>query len=855
MLLVLSLVQIPSVFALGNEVQVEFFDNNGQTVTELSANSLIKAKVTFQDAIYNTLILAVYRNDELIDIDTENTLDFYCSMTAEITTPSVIDDCSVRAYLWNSLSDMRPVENAVLFANSNKTLESLSINGTEIALQSSVTDYSYQAVANVFSPFEVDAKTTDISSKVTVVQPTTLPGNLIVTVTAADGSYQDYTIEVTKASPSLSLIHKESTNNYNIIPNVANGAYTFSDRAHTLTDIEPFIGGATYIQTAVNDRAITPTTWTEKWIEIEIDSSAEVYVLSRPLPADNIMRWLRSSEWSQVQSEGQPVKLASWTGEWNDLFYLYKRTILLEPGSTQKVVFGGSGDTNSMYSIAVKWLDNSNLLKEIKINGVERSNFGSSNSGCSIALPVGTTEITSVEGTAFDSNADVSYTLPQTLPGNVVVTVTPPVGDEKIYTFPCTIEKTAVLTSRPSTNLYSTLVLGDNTPVFTDRYDWKFVNIAGMEYEGATFFQLSNSDSGISLNRSATTTNWVTWLELELNNPGYVYVFTEAIPTSTTVPWLISEGFTKTLNPDSTDFLQIANGNSGTAACWFRVWTKKVDVEAGKVERVRLGGLGQYNKMYAVAVKSTDASNMISGLKVNGMDVTAFSPDGSGCPIELPYGATSITNVQYNKYLDDATVSYDAPQSLPGDLTITVTPTTGIAKTYTFPCTVAQTPSAKITYKGSSSNYVILDSVAEGNLVFSDRSFTLEGITGSVIDGATYIQTANDDKYYSDNLNPANDKWFEVELNSSADVYVVTRSKSYYPVMRWLEESGWTQVKNPNGSDAIIKAWNPSGGYYEGKMYLYKKTVNIAAGEAAKVSFGSMGKYSLMYSAAIQWLE
>ena len=370
-----------------------------------------------------------------------------------------------------------------------------------------------------------------------------------------------------------------------------------------------------------------------------------------------------------------------------------------------------------------------------------------------------------------------------------------------------------------------------------------FSSFGYSQLEGATYIQTAMSEYSNNLNKSKT----LNWLTLEIRDSIEMYILTsqKSNLASGYLWWVDSWG---SLVEDSKGNPITITDSNGTDLYLYR---RLYILDMGESEIIEIPSLGDFGRrMYSVAIKKPDMDTTLKSMSVNGIQISTFEPFEMGCKIELPPKTTSITEVTYVPYSENAVVSVQYPQELPGDIVVTVTSPAGKVRTYTLSCKIGK-PSVKITYKGSTNTYNIVPNFTTGEFTFSDRAFKLEGIDDSVLSGAIYIQTAVSDRSNPTNRDPHTEKWLEIELNSSAEVYVLSRPVPSAIIMKWLLNPEWEQVRN-NGEPVIMKSWT---GEWHDLFYLYKKTVYIEDGPPQKVVFGSSGDSNSMYSVAVKWLD
>ena len=738
---------------------IEFLDESGNNISALSQDSVLQARAKFSVSTDAILLLGLYRNDRLINVVCGNTMDSLNSITVSIETPNSVSDLTAKAFVWRDFSDSMPMVSAALFPSDNTNLTKLFVEGQELTIMPDIKNYSTQVLPNFCPPFDVRLETEDSSAKVEVFQPAVLPGDITIYITSSSGITDDYTVSVSYKNPETVITYKGSPNTYNIVHNVANGQYTFSDRSNTLTDISSsVIAGATYIQTAVEDRnnATNTNVNTEKWFEIELNCSAEVYVLTRALPSSGIMKWLLNSEWTQVQENGQPVRLKSYDASgWNDMLYLYKRTVIIPGGSTEKVIFGGSGDTNFMYAAAVKWLDTG--------FGVEIENKLSP------------------------------------------------------YTY----------------NIIDSAKEGDFA--FADR-NFTLKNIVGSPIDGATYIQTANNDKNDTTNTNPDTPNWV---DITLTGPSQLFVITRTKPTSTAMKWLAEDGWTQVRDENGTEIIiQFWNPSANGVEGNMYLFRKLVVAPTGEKQTVSLGGLGINNLMYSIAAKPLKNRNILENLTVNGIeqvmtDNTITLSPNTMTPIEVNTQASYLAG----------TVDVISPSSLPGQLEVIAD--RGYGKEYNYYNCVVAAPTVNIVNKVSTNNYNIIDNLQNGTQVFTDRTWTYSDT--SILAGATYIQTANNDKDLAVCHDLSVSDYLSVEIDTSSEVYVLVAGEVYYKdrILLWLSGFG-ELMKDENGAN--IKLAHSSGNFN-----IYKRTYVLNPGEKKTVTLGGLGNLkNMMYAVAIK---
>lgn len=389
----------------------------------LDVSAVVKAGTNVLPVQQATLVVTVCSGSEVLEcIDYSSTFlsSEKTTLSAMVMIPSEVENLSVKAYVWDSVENARPLASAAIVESSSVEVYDIVIDGVSLeGFSNDIKSYDYEVSAAHINFPEISVVTANSSAKAEI----TINGNLyedgasaVITVTSADKTATDsYTVNYTWETPSvtnaslnlpgqspmnlntLKLIEpvwqagSEPTFDPRTIPNVIKSGssgsinstspyYTeewlqynlpeskstmFTDRNWYYMDISPEIIGGTVIQVPYSSASGINNTSVDNLITFDINRSAVVYVHNNNNM--NLNHFVNNLGFENMNAP-YAYRMMSYASDYMyQHVYFYRKEYKVEPGETVTVTLP-YGTVANMYGIIVKFIDdytfeNNSLIK------------------------------------------------------------------------------------------------------------------------------------------------------------------------------------------------------------------------------------------------------------------------------------------------------------------------------------------------------------------------------------------------------------------------------------------------------------------------------------------------------------
>ncbi len=203
---------------------------------------------------------------------------------------------------------------------------------------------------------------------------------------------------------------------------------------------------------------------------------------------------------------------------------------------------------------------------------------------------------------------------------------------------------------------------------------------------------------------------------------------------------------------------------------------------------------GSYNALISNTGSSTSVTLKLNAIVSSGsVDIYRWGPGRNTSASESIYQTKSISGGQIDFEIPSSSfvrLKIRGAGGTGGNPTTPTEPTTPTQPTNPVAFTVSNVSVA------SGKTYQLALNLQDGQKTYIDRDFTYASVT-SIVKGAAYIRTANDDK------TKTGSNFLSFRVSGSADVYVLVPSNLTPP--SWLASSGFTNVGSADGNKTAYK--------------------------------------------------
>ena len=254
--------------------RIAFF-KDGTEVSDFAAGDIITAKVKVKSATSTDslmFMLMLYQDDMLYDMafDNKPAAASAVEYSAELEIPDNTDNLELTAVLWDNLKDMNAICSSSILPVTNIKLLELSVNGEPIeGFSPDVTEYTIEIPADTTELPKIEYKAVDNGVKVSITDPSTFPGQSIVTVTAPGTSDESTVYTINYSAPLVSNITAVSSEadiaNFQYGTNFDLGTKLFPNYtapgAVNVTEVHDSIKGLDYITSEAGSYTNGKSTW------------------------------------------------------------------------------------------------------------------------------------------------------------------------------------------------------------------------------------------------------------------------------------------------------------------------------------------------------------------------------------------------------------------------------------------------------------------------------------------------------------------------------------------------------------------------------------------------------------------
>lgn len=367
---------------------VSFTDAENNPLTSLAAGEMkvstsVRADVSGKSA---TLIACAYQGQEMIAMEKFTTTleeKKSTSMSLMLTVPEGADQ--VKAFVWDDLNGIYPYSQSAVFASGNVNVREILIDGVPLeGFSNDTASYNVNVNAGYLDYPEMTVRTEDASAKAEITTTDFAVENPVATIKVTNGANsKTFTVTYTKKAPAVTnaklnaddfkrvtgtdLDSAEQVKLAVLNKPVMNGTTPTSstafwyDRSNNVyfSAFPEELEGATVVQTSssLKGRFPTATEYQAAYpnegglLDFEINRSADVYVYVQNATACN---WLSNAGF--VAGGEATTATVMWGTTPNTCEY-WKKTVIVQPGKTEKISLGYFKNGNMGPSAIVKFLD------------------------------------------------------------------------------------------------------------------------------------------------------------------------------------------------------------------------------------------------------------------------------------------------------------------------------------------------------------------------------------------------------------------------------------------------------------------------------------------------------------------
>lgn len=794
----------------------------------------------------------------------------------------------IKIMVFDSYNSMHlEAESAIFPTGDEGKVKSVVINGEELkGFDKNIDTYdNVQAPYAAALPLNVDVTTVVEGAKVTVTQPSSIPGKLVIQSGFEGEEIFTYTINLIEGQPlTVDYFAGGDVSEINIVKNMNSDTYRYSDyNADFSLALPDGLAGSTYLQPSYNKwtgSKLYTSNNSERWLEFTIKKPATVYYLTTTgyvgTSCQNFVNGWLADGWTWMTTDGKEPDTKNASNAWTvnsdkwmrSRLFLLKKDIDASPEKPVTISAKTMGDISGtpVYSFAVQWKADALDLTDIKINGSTVKGFAPEKLSYDVFVPSADYEISA---TAVDSAASVHIQKPAALPGDATITVSKD-GKSRVYTLHIAegeLEPEIKMLKYESSGDYTIgydLQIG--TPMFYNNTNRAYADFGGLPFEGAAYIapygdDWSNPLFNIQRPESGQSVAAMDWITFRINKSANVYIVNNLNPTSNGkyMGWL--QNWEKVRDYTDASTVKDAAGEAKS------VFKKTFHVEPGETATIALQNMGLYgNRMYSVVVEWLEDTSYLNlkNIKIDGSEIPDFDAE------TLEYNDVQVASssvITAEAADSSAVVTVSAmPESLPGDVTITVAKD-GKNRIYVLHL-IQKTYEPKVTnLKTAGPDAVTLvEGFGTGTKRWTDYPVLWDDMDGLTFqsDNCYYIQTA-----FKNAVTPADyqqDKsegWITFDINRSANVYVLYGGGNAYGSADYLPGlAGWEQMKKADDSLYRIKTQNANtGSLYYAKYtsaFVYKKTFDVP-GEGENVrtvslTYGGLkGAYN--YNVIVEFID
>lgn len=812
----------------------------------------------------------------------------------ETKTVEISLDCSdktnkfIKIMVFDSYDSMHlEAESAIFPTGDEGKVKSVVINGEELkGFDKNIDTYdNVQAPYAAALPLNVEVTTVVEGAKVTVTQPSSIPGKLVIQSGFEGEEIFTYTINLIEGQPlTVDYFAGGDVSEINIVKNMNSDTYRYSDyNADFSLALPDGLAGSTYLQPSYNKwtgSKLYTSNNSERWLEFTIKKPATVYYLTTTgyvgTSCQNFVNGWLADGWTWMTTDGKEPDTKNASNAWTvnsdkwmrSRLFLLKKDIDASPEKPVTISAKTMGDISGtpVYSFAVQWKADALDLTDIKINGSTVKGFAPEKLSYDVFVPSADYEISA---TAADSAASVHIQKPASLPGDATITVSKD-GKSRVYTLHIAegeLEPEIKMLKYESSGDYTIgydLQIG--TPMFYNNTNRAYADFGGLPFEGAAYIapygdDWSNPLFNIQRPESGQSVAAMDWITFRINKSANVYIVNNLNPTSNGkyMGWL--QNWEKVRDYTDASTVKDAAGEAKS------VFKRTFHVEPGETATIALQNMGLYgNRMYSVVVEWLEDTSYLNlkNIKIDGSEIPDFDAE------TLEYNDVQVASssvITAEAADSSAVVTVSAmPESLPGDVTITVAKD-GKNRIYVLHL-IQKTYEPKVTnLKTAGPDAVTLvEGFGTGTKRWTDYPVLWDDMDGLTFqsDNCYYIQTA-----FKNAVTPADyqqDKsegWITFDINRSANVYVLYGGGNAYGSADYLPGlAGWEQMKKADDSLYRIKTQNANtGSLYYAKYtsaFVYKKTFDVP-GEGENVrtvslTYGGLkGAYN--YNVIVEFID
>lgn len=874
---------------------LEVFADGSNIGSVQNGNMTVKASLKATEA-QTPLIMALLCDgtEDYYNVASSSYVDDIPFDAGETKTVEIPLNCSdktnkfIKIMVFDSYASMHlEAESAIFPTGDEGKVKSVTINGELVKGFDKDTDTydNVQAPYAAALPLNVEVTTVAEGAEVTVTQPSSIPGKLVIQSGFEGEEIFTYTINLIEGQPLMvDYFAGGDVSKINIVKNMNSDTYRYSDKTADFSWALPEgLAGSTYLQPSYNDwigSKLYTANNSERWMEFTIKKPATVYYLTTTgyvgASCQNFVNGWLADGWTWMTTDGKEPDTKNASNAWtvNSDKWMYSRLFLLKKdidASPEKPVTISAktmGDISGtpVYSFAVQWKTDALDLTDIKINGSTVKGFAPEKLSYDVFVPSADYEISA---TAADSAASVHIQKPAALPGDATITVSKD-GKSRVYTLHIAegeLEPEIKMLKYESSGDYTIgydLQIG--TPMFYNNTNRAYADFGGLPFEGAAYIapygdDWSNPLFNIQRPESGQSVAAMDWITFRINKSANVYIVNNLNPTSNGkyMGWL--QNWEKVRDYTDASTVKDAAGEAKS------VFKKTFHVEPGETATIALQNMGLYgNRMYSVVVEWLEDTSYLNlkNIKIDGSEIPDFDAETLEYN-DVQVASSSVITAEATDSSAVVTVSA-MPESLPGDVTITVAKD-GKNRIYVLHL-IQKTYEPKVTnLKTAGPDAVTLvEGFGTGTKRWTDYPVLWDDMDGLTFqsDNCYYIQTA-----FKNAVTPADyqqDKsegWITFDINRSANVYVLYGGGNAYGSADYLPGlAGWEQMKKADDSLYRIKTQNANtGSLYYAKYtsaFVYKKTFDVP-GEGENVrtvslTYGGLkGAYN--YNVIVEFID
>jgi len=353
---------------------IKFYDSDGKIL-----DSLVPGEVTVSTTAKSflrdnnaTLIVCVYKDNEMVEFGTSETLSFVFGkpgpLSATVTVPEGAD--TLTAFVWEDSGSLFPYAHSAVIFSNDADVENIILDGVPVEnFNKDTKSYTVYLNPGYMTYPEIVVETSDSSATVEITNtPFTDDAPTTVINVKNGNSEENYTVSYIKEAPAVFDMKINTDNIKNTTgvdiseanckittdilrdPALDTATRVWNNRPDCIYNEFPeFLLGATAVQLTRNLAIELPANYDYAsygdMMEFKVDRSCDIYVhIDNPTG----FPWLSANGF--LPSD---VKVKRWNSE----ISMYKKTVYVDPGESATVSLGYIKGGTTEPTILVKFLD------------------------------------------------------------------------------------------------------------------------------------------------------------------------------------------------------------------------------------------------------------------------------------------------------------------------------------------------------------------------------------------------------------------------------------------------------------------------------------------------------------------